>query len=191
MSEDVESLIDKCCYPFSHAEPELEDEALRELDALADYIEILRLVGLGVLTPPENVGEGATAKRLSTKFVRTWRCKTRHDVKVWLRRARYVAREFTWMSPERQDLFSSASSSITTRILPYCFLKQSTVPGSDVCIASLVITDAFLTVDQEIPTIVDCNGTLYGLGKVLPGQRDGEGLKFQHERTMAHRLVTS
>ena len=161
MREDVESLIDKCCYPFSQAEPELEDEALRELDALADHIEISRLVGLGVLISPENVGEGA--KRLSTKFVLTWRRKTRREENVWLRRARYVAREFTWMSPERQDLFSPASSSIITRILPYCFLKQSTVPGNDVCMASLDITDAFLTVDQEVPTIVDRNGTLYGL----------------------------
>ena len=177
LSEDVESLIDKCCHPFSQAEPELEDEALQELDALADHIEISRLVGLGVLISPESVGEGA--KRLSTKFVRTWRCKTRHEEEVWLRRARYVAREFTWMSPERQDLFSPASSSIITRILPYCFLKQSTVPGSDVCMASLDITDAFLTVDQEVPTIVDCNGTLYGLGKVLPGQRDGSQLWYK------------
>ena len=177
LSEDVESLIDNCCYPFSQAEPELDGEALQELDALADHIEISRLVGLGVLISPENVGDGA--KHLSTKFVRTWRCKTRHDVKVWLRRARYVAREFTWMSPERQDLFSPASSSIITRILPYCFLKQSTVPGSDVCMASMDITDAFLTVDQEVPTVVDCNGTLYGLGKVLPGQRDGSQLWYK------------
>ena len=177
LSEDVESLIDRCCYPYANAEPELEDEALRELDVLADHIEISRLVGLGVLISPDSVGE--SPKRLSTKFVRTWRCKTRHNVKVWLRRARYVAREFTWMSPERQDLFSPASSSIITRILPYCFLKQSTMPGSDVCMASLDITDAFLTVDQEVPTIVDCNGTFYGLGKVLPGQRDGSQLWYK------------
>ena len=66
---------------LSHAEPELEGEALRELDALADHIEISRLVGLGVLISPENVADGA--KRLSTKIVRTRRCKTRHDVKAW------------------------------------------------------------------------------------------------------------
>ena len=84
---------------LSHAEPELEGEALRELDALADHIEISRLVGLGVLISPENVADGA--KRLSTKIVRTRRCKTRHDVKAW-------RREFTWMWPRKaRSVFTS------------------------------------------------------------------------------------
>ena len=56
---------------------------------------------------------------------------------------------------------------VFTRILLYCFLKQSTVLGN------------VNTVDQEVPTIVDSNGTLYGTGKVLPGQRDGSQLWYK------------
>lgn len=35
LGEDVESLIDKCCYQFSHAEPELESEALQRVGELS------------------------------------------------------------------------------------------------------------------------------------------------------------
>ena len=40
-----------------------------------------------------------------------------------VRPSRYVAREFAWLSPDRQDLFSPASSVITTRLLPTLFIK--------------------------------------------------------------------
>ena len=42
---------------------------------------------------------------------------------VWLRRSRYVAREFAWLSPDRQDLFSPASSVLTVRLFPTLYMK--------------------------------------------------------------------
>jgi hypothetical protein len=41
---------------------------------------------------------------------------------VWLRRSRFVAREFAWMQPDRDCLFSLASSSMVARLLPSMFL---------------------------------------------------------------------
>ena len=65
-----------------------------------------------------------------------------------------MAREFSWLSPDRQDLFSPASSSIN-ELLPYCYLHRFSTDSSQV-LAALDIGDAFLTVDQQQPTIVTC-----------------------------------
>ena len=46
--------------------------------------------------------DAATAKRLSTRFVHTWREKVVDGARVWLRRARYVAKEFACPTPDRQ-----------------------------------------------------------------------------------------
>ena len=88
----------------------------QRLDSIADQVEIERLFGLHVLL------EGtlpADAKCLSTRFVRTWREK-KDDAgnAIWLRRSRLVAREYTWLQPDREALLSPASSNIATRILP-------------------------------------------------------------------------
>ena len=88
---------------------------------------------------------------LSTKFVRTWRDKQdKNGQKFWLRRSRFVAREFAWLSPERQDLFSPASSAISSKLLPVLYLKH----GANGLMMSIDVKDAFLTVDQRQPTIV-------------------------------------
>ena len=49
---------------------------------------------------------------------------------------------------------------------------------------SLDVSDAFLTVKQETPTVVSCVDATrrrqeFGLGKVLPGQRDGALLWYR------------
>ena len=41
---------------------------------------------------------------------------------VWLRRSRFVAHEFAWLQPDRDALFSPASSSIVARLLPAMYL---------------------------------------------------------------------
>ena len=86
---------------------------------------------------------------------------------------RYVAREYAWLSPEREDLFSPASSVLTVRLLPCLFMKWKT---DDYVRCSIDITDAFLMVDLRELTQVACedaggNVSHYILGKVLPGQR--------------------
>ena len=178
----LDEMISKLCRPYSTQEPNLNDDELSQLDALADKVEILRLKGLGVLLPTSTLPPGGV-KKLTTRFVRTWRDKFIGDTRYWLRRSRYVAREFSWLSPDRQDLFSPASSSITNRLLPYCYLHRFSQDSSQV-LAALDIGDAFLTVDQQQPTIVTCelaSGDVeeFALGKVLPGQRDGSLLWYQ------------
>ena len=111
-------MISKLCVPYSTQEPSLNDDELSQLDALADKVQILRLKGLGVLLPTTTLPSGGV-KRLTTRFARTWRDKVLGETRYWLRRSMYVAREFSWLSPDRQDLFSPASSSITNRLLPY------------------------------------------------------------------------
>ena len=142
------------CKRYSTQEPNLKDDELSQLDALADKVEILRLKGLGVLLPTSRMPPGGV-KKLTTRFVQTWRDKFIGDTRYWLQRSRYVAREFSWLSPDRQDLFSPASSSITNRLLPYCYLHRFSHDNSQV-LAALDIGDAFLTVDQQQPTIVTC-----------------------------------
>ena len=178
----LDEMISKLCSSYSTQEPNLRDDELSQLDALADKVEILRLKGLGVLLPTATLPPGGV-KKLTTRFVRTWRDKFIGDTRYWLRRSRYVAREFSWLSPDRQDLFSPASSSITNRLLPYCYLHRFAHDNSQV-LAALDIGDAFLTVDQHQPTIVTCelaSGDVeeFALGKVLPGQRDGSLLWYQ------------
>ena len=178
----LDEMISKLCKPFSTQEPNVSSDELSQLDALADKVEILRLKGLGVLLPTSTLPPGGV-KKLTTRFVRTWRDKFIGDTRYWLRRSRYVAREFSWLSPDRQDLFSPASSSITNRLLPYCYLHRFSTDSTQV-LAALDIGDAFLTVDQQQPTIVTCelaSGDIeeFALGKVLPGQRDGSLLWYQ------------
>ena len=97
---DLESMLDKLSRLYLKEEPVMDYEELQELDALADLVEITRLRQQGVLIPPEQV-EGEEIKTLSTKFVRSWRQKERKGAKCWLRRSRYVAREFAWLTPRQ------------------------------------------------------------------------------------------
>ena len=171
---DVDALLQQLMFPHTDdKEPELDERLLADLDEIAKQVEIARLKALGVLLPPEHVGS-VNPKHLSTRFVITWRDKVINGRHVWLRRARYVAREYAWLSPERQDLFSPASSSITSRLLPAIFLHWRRQHRDQTFVMSAIdITDAFLTVDQREPTLVSCGEVVFSLGKVLPGQRDG------------------
>ena len=130
-------------------------------------------------------GEVVLAYVKSTKkFVRSWRQKERRGARCWLRRSRYVAREFAWLTPEREDVFSPASSAVVSRLLPYCYLKRAAREEKTQAMMSLDVGDAFLTVKQETPTVVTCVDATgrkqeFGLGRVLPGQRDGALLWYR------------
>eukprot|EP00435_Cladocopium_sp_Y103_P033686 s4053_g8.t1 len=76
------------------------------------------------------------------------------------------------MQLDRDALFSPASSSILARVLPSLFLDLR--ENEDAIITSIDVKDAFLTVDQQTPTVVRCQmadgqTVEYQLGKVLPG----------------------
>ena len=152
------------CFPYDAAEPEFPEEQLTQLQALADQVEIARLERMEVLLSPETLREEAAVKELSTKFVRGWRHL----------RSRLVAREYAWLE-SRDDLFSPASSEVTTKVLPVIWLQHV---EQDWTLGVCDIADAFLTVNQQQPTAVNAATATgeripYALGKVLPGQRDG------------------
>ena len=155
-------------------------DELQRLDAIADQVEIQRLTGLEVLQHDKLPGD---CKSLSTRFVRTWRQKKNEAGEaIWLRRSRLVAREYAWLQPDREALFSPATSNVASRILPICFLSLR--EHSDAIMASLDVKDAFLTVQQEVPTRVVLkdaagNSVTHSLGRVLPGQRDGSLLWYK------------
>lgn len=123
-------------FPYERNEPNLSDEQMMELDSIADGIEVLRLLSMDVLLD-SSCWEGSSYKQLSTRFVRTWRDKEMEvdgkTTRVWLRRSRFVARGFSWLSDDKQSMFSPASSSISSRILPTVFFPtQSRRLGSHV-----------------------------------------------------------
>jgi len=181
MESDDDVALQELAFPFSVHEPCLTEAELLRLDTIADALELKRLSKMEVLTDASSMP--TDAKVLSTRFVRTWREKLGKDNKpIWLRRSRFVAREFAWMESERDSLFSPASSSIAARVLPAMCLDMK--QHSNSIMLSIDVKDAFLTVKQQRPTIVNCQladgSTLsYGLGKVLPGQRDGSLLWHQ------------
>ena len=162
------------CFPYDAAEPEFPEEQLMQLQALADQVEIARLERMEVLLSPETLREEAAVKELSTKFVRGWRKKQKDGASVWYLRSRLVAREHAWLE-SRDDLFSPASSGVTTKVLPVIWLQYV---EQDWTLGVCDIADAFLTVNQQQPTVVNVATATgeripYALGKVLPGQRDG------------------
>ena len=64
MDPTLDEMISKLCMPYSTQEPNLSDDELSQLDALADKVDILRLKGLGVLLPTSTLppgGEGGTS----------------------------------------------------------------------------------------------------------------------------------
>ena len=171
----------KLMYPYDKEEPQLTDEQMVELDGIADKIEIQRLLGMGVLLNASCL-DGTAYKHLSTRFVRTWRDKEMvidgKPTRVWVRRSRFVARELAWLSDDKQSMFSPASSSISSRILPVIFLQHR---DEDWFLMSCDVQDAFLTVKQRDPTVIVAKDAVgneqpYALGRVLPGQRAGSQL---------------
>ena len=98
---------------------------------------------------PNDVSAG-DMKSLSTRFVRTWRDKVFGQCRVWLRRSRLVAREYSWLA-DRSDLFSPASNSISGRLLQTMFLRQR---DEGFVLAAVDVADAFLTVEQRERTKV-------------------------------------
>ena len=108
VSPDEKRIIEHLTFPYTKHEPDVSPDELTRLDALADSMEVKRLVKMHVLEAVEQAGE--SPKKLSTRFVRTWREKHDKDGKpIWLRRSRLVAREFAWLQPDRDALFSPAS----------------------------------------------------------------------------------
>ena len=155
-------------FPYTPQEPELAVEEMSRLDIIADKIEVERLKDMGVLMSMDD-DHIEEMKSLSTRFVRTWRDKMYDNNRVWLRRSRLVAREYSWLA-DRSDLFSPASNAISGRLLQLMFLRQR---EEGYLLSAIDVADAFLTVKQREKTKVTLDSGVFELGKVLPGQRAG------------------
>lgn len=61
----------------------------------------------------------------SIRFVRTWwEKKDSADRRICLHRSRFVARQFSSLTPDGADLYSPASTNVTTRLIPLAFLEM-------------------------------------------------------------------
>ena len=155
-------------FPFSDVEPELPDEVLRTIDDLADSVEIRRLINMGVLHP---LGSSAT-----NILVAPWEFsekKWKHGEPHWLRRSRFVAREYNFLDA-RVDVYDPASTSICNRLLPALIMSE--LCGDTAIMGAFDISDAYLQVDQPTPKkicIIDRPDANYIIHRCLPGQRDG------------------
>eukprot|EP00435_Cladocopium_sp_Y103_P050009 s88_g15.t1 len=132
-----DEMLKQLTVPYTTLEPDLPPSELLKLDMIADELEIKRLKDVGVLIPAEGC-DGKVPKRLRTRMVRAWRDKFIDGKHVWLRRSRYVAREFAWLTPDRQD-----SSVLTVRLLPTLVMKWK---SDGYVLSAIDITDAFLMV---------------------------------------------
>ena len=160
------------------------------IDKLADQVEIARLLSMGVLQKRDDFG-GMVEGSLTTRFVYDWRLKSYEvksenqedgsasvsSVKRWMRRSRFVAREFA--TTKRDDVYSPATGCHCSNIIPIIFLqtlRQLEMSGLqdeqyDVILAALDIKDAFLQAPQEHVVAVVLDGVEYVVLKNLPGQR--------------------
>ena len=90
-----------------------------------------------------------------------------------------MAREYAFLNPGQEGLYSPATTSSTTKLLPHLLtVAKGKNPGSDICLTALDIKDAFLQVEQETEVAVTLYGQTYRLLRVLPGQRSGPQLWF-------------
>ena len=178
---NMSKTMNQLTFPHPAKEPEVSADELLRLDALADQLELQRLERLQVLQSPDAVPP--TSKGLALDLCALGARNTIQRARqYWLRRSRFVARECAWLEPGRENLFSPASGSIISRVLPTVFLERR--EKENMVMASLDVRDALLTVKQERDTLVhttDASGTTrsFSLGKVLPGQCDGSLLWYR------------
>ena len=146
------------------------------IDALADNVEIDRLLKMEVLQRADECSEVVTGT-LTTRFVYDWRIKeTAEGTKKWMRRSRFVAREFATL--KRDDTYSPATGSHSANLVPLMYLRMLVesmdVPNDGECgitLAALDIKDAFLQVPQEKLVGVSLYDQQYIIKRNLQGQR--------------------
>ena len=157
--------------------PQLCPEELQELEKEADETELNRLLEMEVLIPadPNNL-DGY--RFLTTKSVYDWRWRMLEETGKfgWKRRFRLVGRDYKFMNPEMENLFSPTSNAIGTKL--WAALVQSS--GGELELWSVDVKDAYLMVPQEEKVYVEYNGNFYVLGRCLPGQRVGSKAWYEH-----------
>ena len=173
-------------HPMVEGDPNIDEDTMKQIDIVADKIEVQRLVSMGVLVTPSSFGT-LKATPLTAKYVRTWRKKIKDNVTMLMRRSRLVAREFNFME-QRTDCFAPSSSSIIHRLLPGMAMSGC-MPDTWV-LGSLDVTDAYLMVPQPSPRPVHVVGGEsfsedgWVINKCLPGQRDGARRWYMYFKDM-------
>ena len=147
--------------------PELDEEELERRDEAADQEELERLLSMGAYVDID-VETAKTIETLSTKFVRDWRQRPagHPNEGCWFRRSRLVSREFKFMGPRRQDVYSAALPTQVSKVLILWGLQNNYK------FWTLDVSDAFLCVPQPTPVAVNLGGGRWvKLLRLLPGQR--------------------
>ena len=155
---------------YEEGPPVLHPDPLRKLDEAMDRVELNRLIKMGVLRPmsgDENL-EGMT--NLQSKYVRDWRFRPSEDGKSWswVRRSRLVAKEFKFIGPLMENLYSPGSLACLQKVFAGLVCSSSRL-----CLYTGDIKDAYLTVPQRRPTFIRHGGLIFELKFNLPGQRAG------------------
>ncbi|CAE7029864.1 unnamed protein product [Symbiodinium sp. CCMP2592] len=150
--------------------PELEAQALADLDKQMELKELDRLLGMTVLRPMNGEQDREGKVRLQCKYVLDWRYRN-----GWLRRARLVAKEYRFLEPSLTDLYSPASVSCSHKLLACLAAGNSSLE-----LLSVDITDAYLQVRQRRPTYIQTHIGDVELLYNLPGQRAGAKDWFTH-----------
>ena len=155
---------------YEEGPPVLHPDQLRKLDEAVDRVELSRLVKMGVLRPmsgEENI-EGVT--NLQSKYVRDWRFRPSEDGKSWswVRRSRLVAKEFKFIDPLMENLYSPGSLACLQKVFAGLVCSSSRL-----CLYTGDIKDAYLTVPQGRPTFIRHGELIFELKFNLPGQRAG------------------
>ena len=161
----VDEILDEAARrEFEAGPPELSEEDLAALDARMDQVEYNRLLEMDVLRPV-NLKDVGGMTRLSCKHVRDWRYRQGG----WQRRSRLVAREFRFLEPGMEGLYSPASVGTVQRLFAALACSNPRLK-----LYSADIKDAYLTVAQVRPTyVVMETGSAFELRYMLPGQRAG------------------
>ena len=94
----------------------------------------------------------------------------------WKRRSRLVGRDYKFMNPEMENLFSPTSNAIGTKL--WAALVQSS--GGKLELWSVDVKDAYLMVPEEEKVYMEYNGNFYVLGRCLPGQRVCSKAWYEH-----------
>eukprot|EP00435_Cladocopium_sp_Y103_P000040 s2725_g1.t1 len=154
--------------------PELPADELEKLDIQAGFTEIERLLKMGVLKEPteDDLSQGTI---LTTRMVFDWRFRENG----WLRRGRYVAREFKGNDRGSSETFAPTSG-IGSRLvlLLYICLRWF--------LSFMDVKDAFLLVPQQEKVLVEKpvwyagegHTQYWTLSKCLPGQRNAAARFF-------------
>ena len=154
---------------YENGPPELSESDLHELDQAMEKKELYRLLKMGVMKEMAEGGDVSDKVCLQSKYVMDWRYRS-----GWKRRARLVAKEYRFLEPTLQDLYSPASVASTQKLLA-CLATTS----EKLELTSIDVTDAYLQVPQRRPTFVRSSIGPLELLYTLPGQRSGS--KDWHE----------